>query len=108
MRNFVAILATVALVSGGGVAPLYAAPPTSDQAVSVDQLPPAAKATVEREAKGGRVARVTQETAKGKTYYEVEIEKDGKDRYVHVSPEGKVLKRESAKKEAKEEAKEKK
>ena len=86
MRHLVVILATAALMSTVGVAPLYAAPPSSDQTVTMDQLPAAAKATVEREAKGGSVARVTQETAKGKTYYEVEIQKDGKDRYVHVAP----------------------
>jgi hypothetical protein len=109
MRHFVVvILATAAFLSTAGVAPLYAAPPTSDQSVTMDQLPAAAKATVEREAKGGTVARVTQETAKGKTYYEVEIQKDGKDRYVHVAPDGKVLKREAAKTETREEAKEKK
>jgi hypothetical protein len=108
MRHLVVILATAAFIATSGLTPLYAAPPTSDQSVTMDQLPAAAKATVEREAKGGTVARVTQETAKGKTYYEVEIQKDGKDRYVHVAPDGKVLKREAAKKEAREETKEKK
>ena len=104
MRYLVVILATAALVFMGSLAPLYAA----EQTVSMDQLPAPVKATIEREAKGGSVARVTQDTEKGKTYYEVEIQKDGKDRYVHVSPEGKVLKRENAKKEAREEGKEKK
>ena len=108
MRYLVVIIAAAALMSTGGVAPLYAAPPSSDQTVTLDQLPAAAKATVEREAKGGSVASVKQETAKGATYYEVEIQKDGKDRYVHVGPDGKVLKRENAKAETREETKEKK
>ena len=43
---------------------------------------------------------MTQEAAKGKTFYEAEITKDGKQRFVHVSQDGKVIKRESAKREA--------
>jgi hypothetical protein len=76
----------------------------SEQQVSMDQVPAPVKATIDKEAKGGAtVGTVTQETdKKGKTYYEVQIDKGGKQRYVNISPEGKVLKRESAKKEAKE------
>jgi uncharacterized membrane protein YkoI len=77
-----------------------------EQKVSLDQVPAPVRATAEKEAKGGAIAEVTKETEKGKTFYEAHITKDGKDRYVHIREDGKVLKRENAKKEAKEDAKE--
>jgi hypothetical protein len=76
--------------------------------MTMDQLPGPVKATIEKEAAGGTVGDITKETEKGKTFYEAQITKDGKDRYVHVADNGKVLKRESAKKEVKSEAKEEK
>ena len=73
--------------------------------ISLDQVPAAAKATIEREAQGGTVQQVTQDMEKGKTVYEAEIAKNGKSRFVSVAEDGKIVKRrESAKKEAKEEA----
>ncbi len=76
--------------------------------VQMDQLPAPVKATIEKESKGGTVQGVTKETTKkGKTVYEAHIQTSkGKDRYIHVAENGKVTKRESAKKEAKEEKKE--
>jgi len=43
----------------------------------------------------------------GKTFYEAEIVKDGREPYIHVSQRGKVLKRETAKQEWKAEGAEK-
>jgi len=80
---------------------------TSEQTVSMEQLPAPVKATLEKEAKGGTIGQVTQDTAKGKTFYEAEITKDGKQRFVHVSPDGKVIKRETAKREAREDRRDK-
>jgi hypothetical protein len=77
-----------------------------EQKVGLDQVPPAVKAAFEKEAKGGAIGDVVKETEKGKTFYEAQISKNGKDRFVHVREDGKVIKRESAKKEAKEDAKE--
>src|SRR5438128_2265121 len=73
-------------------------------AVSMDQVSAPAKATIEREAKGGTVRQVTQDTEKGKMVYEAEIERNGKARFVSVDANGKVVKRQSAKSEAKEQA----
>jgi hypothetical protein len=78
----------------------------TEKVVSLDQVPPAVKATMDKEAKKGETpVAVTMETEKGKTFYEVEFTKDNKARYVHIAQDGKVLKRESAKKEMKEESK---
>jgi uncharacterized membrane protein YkoI len=76
-----------------------------EQQISMDQVPAAVKATLEREAKGGTLGSVMQETEKGKTFYEAEIDKNGKKSYVHVAPDGKVLKHERTRREAKEESK---
>jgi uncharacterized membrane protein YkoI len=77
------------------------------QKMTLDQVPAPVKATLEREAKGGTIGEVTMESKKGKTFYEGQIHQtNGKDRYIHVASDGKVLKRESARKEAKERAKE--
>ena len=64
--------------------------------VTMDQLPRAVRTTIEKESAGARVNEIEKETEKGKTFYEAEIEKDGRQSYVHVAENGKVLKRESA------------
>jgi len=100
------VLAGPALVPGTAHAADKAKTAVKDEKpISMDQLPAAARAALEKEAKGGTIGQVTQETEKGKMVYEAEISKDGKQRYVSVSPEGKIVKRESAKREAKEDAK---
>ena len=109
MKHFVAVTMAVALfVTGAAVPAVYAADkaPRTEQKMSLDQLPAPVRATLEKEAKGGTIGDVSMETnAKGKTYYEAEVHQPkGKDRYVHVAPDGKVLKRESARKEARQRA----
>ena len=105
MRYVTAIVLALAMSIGRAWAPAAFAA-GNEQKLSLDQVPAPVKATMEKEAKGGTIADVTKETEKGKTFYEAHIMKDGKDRYVNVREDGKVLKRESAKKEAKEDAKE--
>ena len=112
MKSLFALTVAAALVFTGAAAPaVYAAdkaPRTELQKMSVDQLPAPVKATLEKEAKGGSIGDVTMEQdKKGRTFYEAEIHTPkGKDRYVHVNADGKVLKRESARKEARERSKE--
>jgi uncharacterized membrane protein YkoI len=112
MKSFVAMTMAAALVFAGAAAPaVYAAdkaPRTEMQKMSLEQLPAPVKATLEKEAKGGTIGDVSMEKdKKGRTYYEAEIHTPkGKDRYVHVAEDGKILKRESTRKEAKERAKE--
>ena len=75
--------------------------------LKMDDLPPAVKATVQKESAGAKVEEIEKETEGGKTFYEVEIVRKGHESYVHVSPEGKVLKRETAAQERKAEGAEK-
>jgi uncharacterized membrane protein YkoI len=110
MRYVLAIATAAAVLLSGVSAPVFAAGKTAareEAKLTMDQLPAPVKATLEKEAKDGSIGEVTQETKNGKMYYEAQIHrKNGKDRYVHVAPDGKVLKRESARKEMKERAKE--
>jgi hypothetical protein len=64
--------------------------------VDMDQLPPAVKATIQKESAGAHVGTIDKETEGGRTFYEVEIGKGGRGSYLHVAENGKVLKRESA------------
>jgi adenylosuccinate lyase len=74
--------------------------------VAPDQVPAAVKATIDKEtAKGATAGPVMKETEKGKTFYEVELTKNGKSRYLHIASDGKIVKREGAKREAREERK---
>ncbi len=78
-----------------------------EAAITMDQLPPAVKTTIEKESAGAKVDEIEKETEAGKTFYEVEIVKNGRESYLHVAENGKVLKRESAAQERKAEGAEK-
>ena len=69
--------------------------------LTMDQVPAAVKATLERESAGAKVEEIEKETEHGRTFYEAEIVKNGQASYVHVAEDGKVLKRESAAEERK-------
>jgi hypothetical protein len=78
-------------------------PETTEQEVTLADLPDSARATLEREAKGGRIEELTKETSKnGTVTYEAEIVKDGKGREVEVSEKGMLLERGKAHDESKE------
>jgi hypothetical protein len=110
MKYFVAMTLAAALSLSGLVVSAVDAgdkAPRTEQKMSLDQVPAPVRATLEKEAKGGSIGDVALEKdAKGKTYYEAEIHTPkGKDRYVHVAADGKVLKRESVRKEARQRTK---
>jgi uncharacterized membrane protein YkoI len=73
-----------------------------EQKLPLEQVPAPVKAAIQNESQGGKLEKVTKETEGGRTFYEAEIEKDGKEFYVHVSEDGKVLKRESEESEREE------
>jgi len=61
--------------------------------VSLDQVPPPVKATIERESAGGQVTRISQATERGETAYAVMIAKNGQKTTMYVKADGTVLKR---------------
>ncbi|HET7524988.1 MAG TPA: hypothetical protein VFK10_03515 [Burkholderiaceae bacterium] len=61
------------------------------------QAPAPVQATLEKE--GGHVTKIERETESGKTFYEATVSKDGKNYLLHLSDNGKILKREAMKDE---------
>ncbi len=66
-----------------------------EQEVSIDQVPAAVKATILKEAEGGRIKEVERETKHGRTIYEAEIIIDGKEVEIKVALDGTLLKKEA-------------
>jgi hypothetical protein len=64
--------------------------------LSIDQVPPAVKSTIDKERGGGELGQIEKETEGGRTFYEAQLTKDGHTSYVHVAENGHALKRESA------------
>jgi uncharacterized membrane protein YkoI len=64
---------------------------------SLDKIPPAARDALMREAAGGSIIDVVQETEHGKTVYEAHVRKGNDVMGIKVDQNGKVLGRESEK-----------
>jgi hypothetical protein len=68
--------------------------------ISMDQVPAPARATLQREAAGGQIVEVVQETNEsGKQVYEARVRKGGELQGIEVDASGKVVKRENEKNE---------
>lgn len=65
-----------------------------DEKVSLDQLPPAVKATILKEAAGAEITEIEREMKNGKTVYEAEFLRDGREIEIMVGPDGTLLGRE--------------
>ena len=70
-----------------------AVPAFAGDQIRLEDLPPAAKAAVEHETKGGKISEIEKEEDKGKAVYEVEYKKDGMKWEIKVSPAGTILER---------------
>ena len=66
-----------------------------EESMKMENLPPAVQETVKAESAGGKIKELVLETEKGKTFYEVEFEKDGKEYEVKIAEDGTVLERET-------------
>jgi hypothetical protein len=70
-------------------------PETKHESVTLAELPPAARAALEREAQGGKIEELHRQTSKDrKVSYEAEIVRGDKGTDVEVSEKGMVLSRE--------------
>lgn len=85
MRVSIVVLAGMAVAAGSGVA--------SADDVKVQDLPPAVRATVEKEAQGAVLEDVERESKNGRVYYEVEIERGNVEWKLHIDEAGNVIKR---------------
>jgi hypothetical protein len=71
----------------------------SEKEVPLNKVPAAVRATLEKQAKGGKIEEIEAITKDGKTIYEAVIEKGGKTTELKISTDGKVLDREVSDKE---------
>ena len=78
------LVMAVAMIAGSGMA--HAA----DQKITLKNLPPAVKATVDAEAKGATIKGISSEKENGKTVYELETLVNGRTRDLMIDAAGKV------------------
>ena len=97
----VVLLATIPLVAGG-CSTSRREREENEVEVTLDQLPPAVRDTVSRESGGAPVGKIQREREKGKTVYEAMITKGAKTWEITVDESGKVIEREEAGKEDRE------
>ena len=81
-----AFVIAVAMVAGASVG--YAG--AADTKVTLKNLPPGVKATVQAESKGATVKGISSEKADGKTVYELETLVNGRTRDLMIDSAGKV------------------
>jgi len=67
----------------------------TEEILAMEKLPPAVLETVKAESAGGEIKELALETEDGKTFYEVEFEKDGKEHEVKIAEDGTVMERET-------------
>ena len=65
-----------------------------EQLVTLDQLPPAVRATLWRESTGGRLGKIARTTEDHETIYEADVTLDGRDYEARVAADGLLLKKE--------------
>ena len=82
-----------ACLAVGSVALLAAAPSRAGEDLTLEQLPAAVRATVERETKGGQITDIERDREAGKTIIEVEFILDGKSYELDVAEDGTLLER---------------
>jgi uncharacterized membrane protein YkoI len=82
----------VVLILAMSTVPTAASTALADDKVTIDQVPPAVKAAIERETRGGRVHEIERETKRGVRVYEVEFIRDNVKYEMHLGEDGTVLK----------------
>jgi uncharacterized membrane protein YkoI len=91
--------ATVATVFGLLVAGTFALGSFADEGqevkLTLEQVPPAVRATIEREAAGARITEIELETRNGNSVYEAEFIQDGHEVEIRIAPDGTLLGRET-------------
>lgn len=61
--------------------------------LTLQQLPPAVRATVERETKGGQIKDIEQDHEAGRLIYEVEFTLNGQEHELDIAEDGTLLER---------------
>lgn len=62
--------------------------------VTLNDLPPAVRATLEKETAGGTVTEIEKETKNGKVVYSADAKIDGKEYDIAIAEDGKLISKE--------------
>jgi uncharacterized membrane protein YkoI len=88
MKRLIATLFIAPLMFVGPVA--FA---DSDFEVKLDEMPQAARDTVKREVKDGKITEIDRDAKGGRTFYEVEFTQNNQRFEIHVGEDGKLMSR---------------
>ncbi len=96
LRIGVALLASVFAFSSSviGCASMHGEEGGNEVTVSINEIPPAVRASLEHESVGGKITEIERETKDGKTVYSADIELSGVTWDITVAEDGKVLSKE--------------
>ncbi len=94
MKNGKVLLSLIGLGVVGTFALAAWAAQEGEEQVTLEQVPAAVKATILKEAAGGKITEIERETKNGKTIYEAEFLRDGREIEIKVAPDGTFLGRE--------------
>ena len=64
-----------------------------DDNMKLEDLPKAARDTVTREIKDGKISEIDREDERGQKYFEVEFTQNNRRYEIHVADDGKLLRR---------------
>lgn len=92
-RAVASLVAALAAVGCLGVAAWAGA--SQEEEITLDQAPAAVQAAILKEAAGAKITEIEKETKDGKTVYEAEFVRDGKEIEITIAPDGTVLGREA-------------
>ena len=81
-----------------GLSVLVLAGCAAEQPVAMNDLPPAVRATLEKETAGGKITEIEKERKDGKTVYSADATIDGKYWDIAVAEDGKLISKELEKK----------
>ena len=62
------------------------------ETLPLSKVPEAVRETIRREARGQRIAEIEMATKDGVQVYEVDVEKDGLNRELHIAADGRIVK----------------
>ena len=71
----------------------YREQPEVEQAITIDQVPAAVRATINRESAGGVVQEIQKESEPGEVEYDVDIVKGGHKIGLEIAENGSILER---------------
>ena len=94
MKSTTWVAAASIVILGAFSAVISATAGQKEQKTSIDKVPAAVKAAIEKGTTGGQVQEIEKKQHDGKVIYEVDYVKDGAEKSIQVTPDGMIVKTE--------------